>query len=67
MVKLQVFVVFEEYVNKKVRIIKTDGFVKYGRLLFSDNETKFVKIEFDVMSKTEFIAFSAISAISLVD
>lgn len=58
---------FEEYVNRKVRIIKTDGFVKYGKLLSCDNEAKFVKIEFDTSVKTEFISFSAISAISLVD
>ena len=51
---------FEEFIGKNVHIIKTDGFVKVGKLVSADSN--FIKIEyFD--GNAEFIAVNSISSI----
>lgn len=55
---------FEEYTNKKVRVIKTDGFTKIGKLILSTDQ--FIKLEFDT-DKTEYVAIKVIANISQVD
>lgn len=59
---LEVFDVFEEYVGKPIRLVKKDGWIKYGLLL--EIENGFLKLKYDRNERIEYIAVSQISEIS---
>lgn len=51
---------FEEYVGKKVRVVKTDNFSKYGILI--EVLPAFIRLELDD-GRVEYIALAAISSL----
>ncbi len=53
---------FEEFINRHVRILKRDGYTKYGTVLAVDSN--FIKLCFDD-GRVEFINFSEIGTIAM--
>ena len=53
---------FEDIVGKKCKIVKKDGFVKFG--VVGEVSEKFIKIEF--LNKAEYVLIDSIISLSVI-